>query len=128
MSNKAEKVKKFFNEHRGEIAVGSAVVGMFALGYLHSKTSVKVPEVAVKAPELTPFEECSKKVDKDIFTNLAPTIEDAVLSEGIDGFYIDRDYPVEFESGDTRLRRVSVSVKDIGMYFVDNSQDLQRLY
>ena len=116
MSNKAEKVKKFFNEHRGEIAVGSAVVGMFALGYLHSKTSVKVPEVAVKAPELTPFEECSKMVDEDIFTNLAPWIEDWILSDKlIDSMTIHKDFPIEFE-GSPRLRRVIVTVADLGQH------------
>ena len=114
MSKKAEKVKKFFNEHRGEIAVGSAVVGMFALGYLHSKTSVKVPEVAVKVPELTPFEQSSKMVDEDIFTNLAPWIEDWILSDKlIDSMTIHKDFPIEFE-GDTRIRRVIVTVADLG--------------
>lgn len=114
MSKKAEKVKKFFNEHRGEIAVGSAVVGMFALGYLHSKTSVKVPEVTVKAPELTPFEQSSKMVDEDIFTNLAPWIEDWILSDKlIDSMTIHKDFPIEFE-GDIRLRRVIVTVADLG--------------
>lgn len=114
MSKKAEKVKKFFNEHRGEIAVGSAVVGMFALGYLYSKTSVKVPEVAVKAPELTQFEQSSKMVDEDIFTNLAPWIEDWILSDKlIDSMTIHKDFPIEFE-GDTRIRRVIVTVADLG--------------
>lgn len=116
MSNKAEKVKKFFNEHRGEIAVGSAIVGMFALGYLHSKTSVKVPEVTVKAPELTPFEQSSKMVDEDIFTNLAPWIEDWILSDTlIDSMTIHKDFPIEFQ-GDTRLRRVIVTVADLGQW------------
>lgn len=121
MSNKAEKVKKFFNEHRGEIAVGSAVVGMFALGYLHSKTSVKVPEVVVKAHELTPFEECSKMVDEDIFTNLAPWIEDWILSDTlIDSMTIHKDFPIEFQ-GDTRLRRVIVTVADLGQHLEEEA-------
>lgn len=116
MNNKAEKVKKFFNEHRGEMIVGSVTVGMFVLGYLHSKSQTKLPAVTVEVPELTPFEKSSKMVDEAIFTNLSPWIEDWILSDKlINSMTIHKDFPIEFE-GDTRLRRVIVTVEDLGQY------------
>ncbi len=53
-------------------------------------------------------------VDEDIFTNLAPWIEDWILSDTlIDSMTIHKDFPIEFQ-GDTRLRRVIVTVADLG--------------
>lgn len=119
---KEGKVRKWIREHKKQLAIAGAVIGSFALGIAYERCTnkkLKAWHEAKKELEgykLSDPDECTKRIDEDIFVNLAPTIEDAVLSDGIDGFYIDRDYPVEFESGDTRLRRVSVSVKDMGMY------------
>lgn len=119
---KETKVEKWVREHKKELAIAGAIIGSFALGMLYEQcTNKKLKKLHEAEKELEGYklsdpDECTKRIDEDIFTNLAPTIEDAVLSGGIDEFYMDRDYPVEFESGDTRLRRVSVSVKDMGMY------------
>lgn len=116
------KVEKWVRKHKKQLAIAGAIIGSFALGMLYEQcTNKKLKKLHEAEKELEGYalsdsDECTKRIDEDIFTNLAPTIEDAVLSDGIDEFYMDRDYPVEFESGDTRLRRVSVSVKDMGMY------------
>ena len=94
--------------------VGSAIVGTFLLGYLHSKTSVKIPEVTVEVPELTPFEKSSKMVDEAVFTNLAPWMEDWVLSDKlIDSMTFHKDFKIEVGGG-PRLRRIIVTVADLG--------------
>lgn len=117
---KEGKVRKWIREHKKQLAIAGAVIGSFALGMLYEQyTNKKLKKLHEAEKELEGYalsdpNECTKRIDEDIFTSLAPTIEEAVLSDGIDEFYMDRDYPVEFESGDTRLRRVSVSVKDMG--------------
>lgn len=119
---KEGKVRKWIREHKKQLAIAGAVIGSFALGMLYEQcTNKKLKKLHEAEKELEGYklsdpDECTKRIDEDIFTNLAPTIEEAVLSDGIDEFYMDRDYPVEFESGDTRLRRVSVSVSDMGQY------------
>lgn len=122
MAKKESKAKKWIREHKKQLKIAGAVIGSFALGIAYEQCTNKKlkawheAEKELEGYKLSDPDECTKRIDEDIFTNLAPTIEDAVLSDGIDEFYMDRDYPVEFESGDTRLRRVSVSVKDMGMY------------
>jgi len=122
MAKKESKAKKWIREHKKQLVIAGAVISSFALGIAYERCTNKKlkawheAEKELEGYKLSDPDECTKRIDEDIFVNLAPTIEDAVLSDGIDEFYIDRDYPVEFESGDTRLRRVSVSVKDMGMY------------
>lgn len=119
---KEGKVRKWIREHKKQLAIAGAVIGSFALGIMYERCANKKLKAVHEAEKefegyaLSGSDECTKRIDEEIFTNLAPTIEDAVLSDGIDEFYMDQDYPVEFKSGDTRLRRVSVSVKDMGMY------------
>ena len=119
---KEGKVRKWIREHKKQLAIAGAIIGSFALGMLYEQCANKKlkklheAEKELEGYALSDPDECTKRIDEDIFTSLAPTIEEAVLSDGIDAFYMDRDYPVEFESGDTRLRRVSVSIKDMGMY------------
>ena len=38
----------------------------------------------------------NRKVDEDIFTDLAPEIEELVLAEGVDEGLVQRVYPVKF--------------------------------
>lgn len=110
---KEGKVRKWIREHKKQLAIA----GAFALAIVCERCINKhEAEKELESYTLSDPDECTKRIDEDIFTNLAPTIEEAVLSSGIDKFYMDRDYPVEFESGDTRLRRVSVSVSDMGQY------------
>ena len=122
MAKKESKAKKWIREHKKQLEIAGAVIGSFALGIAYERCTNKKlkawheAEKELEGYKLSDPDECTKRIDEDIFVNLAPTIEDAVLSDGIDEFYIDRDYPVEFESGDTRLRRVSVSVSDMGQY------------
>ncbi len=122
MAKKESKAKKWIREHKKQLAIAGAVIGSFALGIAYERCTNKKlkawheAEKELKGYKLSDPDECTKRIDEDIFVNLAPTIEEAVLSSGIDKFYMDRDYPVEFESGDTRLRRVSVSVSDMGQY------------
>ena len=119
---KEGKVRKWIREHKKQLKIAGAVIGSFALGIAYERCTNKKLKAwheakkELEGHKLSDPDECTKRIDEDIFVNLAPTIEDAVLSDGIDEFYIDRDYPVEFESGDTRLRRVSVSVSDMGQY------------
>lgn len=68
---------------------------------------------------VTPSINPNKKVDEDIFSDLAPEIEDLVLAEGVDEGVIERDFSVQFPkygNGDTTYivkKHVKVIVQDM---------------
>lgn len=113
MGNYAEKVKTFLVDHEGELMVGTAIVGTFVLGYLHSKTSVKTHEITVNnASVLTPLQEAHQIIDEDIFTDLAIQIENMVFEDGLNKGTVEKKYTIPYDSGSI-VRKVVVTVEDI---------------
>lgn len=55
------------------------------------------------------FERTVKEVDEDIFTNLAPAIEEAVLDKDIEKIWYDRSYDL----GDNLHKFVTVNIENI---------------
>lgn len=94
----AKKKGKDFCKKNWPYLLGTAAT--VAMGMVAWKV-VKIS--GVKSPEvndfLKPIEGGYKGnswIDEDIFTDLAPQIEDALLEEGLDELLIDRTYPVKF--------------------------------
>lgn len=115
---KKEDIKKFFKEHKTEIVIGAiAAVGVVcAVIAAHDDTAEHEP---VKIPDEMPYPK-HDYIDEDIFTDLAPQIEDLVLTEGLDEGYIEKTYHVEWpKRGDVNegiyeeVKKVTVHVVDI---------------
>ena len=124
---KKEDVKYFWEEHKEQIIMGALAVTGFALGWhfcknhykLH-KASAKVVETASKLSDELPLKGTHQFVDEDIFTNIAPQIEEAVLTEGLDEAFIEATYHVAWPKGGDfkngvyeELKKVTVKVMDI---------------
>ena len=97
---KKEEIKKWFSDHKKEIAIGTAGVVTFALGlYVGKKCFSKTLEKV----DVTPFVKTRRAIDRDIFTDLASEIEDLVLAEGVDEGLVEKVYTVAFpKGGDSR--------------------------
>lgn len=115
--------KETWAKHKEKIIVGGIMVGSFALGYaVNENGKPKLPSLPdhYDVPEL-PSVKSYRLIDEDIFTSLAPEIEDLVLEEGADEGLIDRTYEVEFplkgsySNGSYKvLKNVQVLVRDAG--------------
>lgn len=95
---KAERFKQFLRKHKWEIigtAVGT-VVGLKMLKRHSSKARKHEAEVIdifkTSGSRLEPW---SKKIDEDIFTDLAPELEQMVLNAGVDKAWIERCYDLD---------------------------------
>ena len=127
------KVKEWIKEHKGEIAMTGLTIGTAVICYTICKNTKKAmnPNLVKNAPNVyvdhtydgidKASKELVKAVDKDIFTILAPMIEDAVLTEGVDECVFDTTYTVPFpKNGDWKngtynvLKNVQVIIKDAG--------------
>ena len=124
-----EKIKQFVDEYKAEIIItGLAAVTGLAIGCTISNHRSKritskmnqlaVPEFIDNIPKGAVN---GKLIDEDIFTNIAPQIEDLVLKEGLDEGFIDVCYDVEYPKfGDikkgiyTVTKNVKVVITDIG--------------
>ena len=108
MAAAKNKTVKFYSDHEDQIKKGAIVVGCFALGYAVCKLAGK-PTLEkeldklewkdmddIKKKEYLPEENVIRKIDEDIFTELAPAIEDAILDDSSDEDLIERYYDVYF--------------------------------
>ena len=100
-----EKMRKFWEEHKAQIALGVAVGG-FLLGILYESLKDTDCDISLdrdsgeyEIPGEIPSSKNGREIDEDIFTNIAPQIEAALLEEGLDEAYIDVTYDVEFPMG-----------------------------
>ena len=116
---KENKVKKFWDKNKGKIfavtgwlvALGTVtVVVVNSIGSDDGDEDLKEEKVDIK---------WNTDIDEDIFTNLAPQIEDMVLEEGLDEGYIEETYSVDYpKNGDsdesyTVEKKVEVKVYDV---------------
>lgn len=116
LETKAEKAKKWVKDHKKELMLAGAIAGSFVLGVIFNECSNKKLKKEVEGYTLGDPDKRVKFIDTDIFTSLAPAIEEAVITDGIDRYSDERSYPVEFESGDVRIRKVAVTIEDMGQY------------
>lgn len=120
MEKKESKIKAFWNKHKDTIINIAVAVGSFAAGcavVAIAKSGNDIPISDEDMPEL-PSGGAAQRIDEDIFTKLAPEIEDFVLSEGVDEAYIERTYSVGFPKGGN---------PDNGYYNVDKKVEV-RMY
>lgn len=116
---KKEDIKKFVKDHKTEIIVGavSVAIAVGAVFALHNNKSSADLE-PLKIPDEMP-NPAHDHIDEDIFTDLAPQIEDAVLTEGLDEDYIEKTYYVEWPKGGGKegtyeeVKKVIVHIVDI---------------
>ena len=99
--SRKETVKNWYERNKNKIVIIGTFAGSTLLIFgscLLAKKSV-IRKMNIKMPEIdnAPFciKEAAKRIDKDIFTSLAPQIEDAVLDESIDKIIFDRVYELE---------------------------------
>lgn len=129
MEKKENKLKTFWQKHKGKIIGATAIVTAVSLVVVKivlttEETNSEIDEEGKKI--IDAFEEAhslysgNQAIDEDIFTNLAPNIEDAVLEEGLDEAYFEKNYSVEYpingnpdEGYYTVNKKVTVSVNDI---------------
>lgn len=104
MSKKLEWVK----EHKKEILVGAGtVIGtavLITIGVKCSKSSKG--KVINDMPKL---KEIGRIVDEDIFTELAPSIEETVLNKGLEKVVLERSYDL----GDNLSKYVTVTIENV---------------
>lgn len=115
--------KETWAKHKEKIIVGGIMAGSFALGYAvneNGKPKFQSLPDRYEVAEL-PSVRNYQLIDEDIFTSLAPEIEDLVLEKGADEGLIDRTYEVEFpkkgsySNGSYKvLKNVQVLVRDAG--------------
>lgn len=109
------KVKRFWKKNKYKIINTLVTIGTFALGYTACSyiEAISVPYrthepdddtfvddfmTALKESErhYSALRDDVRIVDEDIFTNVAPQIEDAVLTEGLDEAFIKANYVVRY--------------------------------
>lgn len=113
MKNVIEKTKKFVDDHKKAIVIGGVTVaGVATVVILKDKVTVK--EMYYRKffdnfkKSVAGMSEVHRKIDEQIFTDLAPEIEDMVLSEFVEDGYLDRTY----ELGNV-LKKVEVTIKKV---------------
>lgn len=128
------KIKNFWKKHKKEIIFTAITVGSFTAGCVitnalkgsktalddHDKEGKDILDTLNDAFNKYPSTRKTKLIDEDIFTSLAPEIEDLVLSEGCDEGYLERSYDVDYPKyGDPSegyysvTKQVLVKVTDI---------------
>jgi len=115
-------LKEFWDENKAEIVLGTAltVIAGAAFGVVLRDRKIHM-EAAKGQKILDAFESTHRFVDEDIFTDLAPQIEDLVLTEGVDEGLIEKVYKVSYPlAGDPKngfydvKKYVKVLVQDAG--------------
>ena len=112
IKEKLVAAKKYVNEHKVQFVVGGVtvigiVVGGRFLFKSVKKTNVKVDSNALKKVVDNGISEITRKIDEEIFTDLAPEIENYVLDNGIEHAVSERSYDI----GDNLFKIVTVTVK-----------------
>lgn len=127
---KENKFKRFWRRNGHKILNTLITVGSFALGYATCAYIESLGSDPKKGYGYSDddyedeYELYSGKqaryVDEDIFTRIAPKMEDLVLTEGLDEGYIEGTYNIDYpRNGDpdqgyyTVQKRVEVNVKDV---------------
>ena len=100
-----ETFKKWCKDHEVEIVLGTTLGTIVAAGIVIALKDRRIPvdtvieklddgsELITK--NLPEFYDTHKFVDQDIFTSVAPKLEDFVLNEGLDGGIIETIYEVK---------------------------------
>ena len=95
--------KEFCKEHKAEIIVGGIVIVGAVVGFKvwSKKLDIKGKKIAdaLKETATNLPHETYRFVDEDIFTNIAPAIEEAVLEEGLDEALFEKFYKVSYPLG-----------------------------
>ena len=107
-------VKDFVQEHKAFVATLGAgltlVIGgtVFLITGKKRKSSTKDIAVLLKDSSKA-MSKVEKHIDEDIFTSLAPAIEDAIKSKGVENVVLERDYNL----GGNLHKFVTVCVENI---------------
>lgn len=117
--NFKEAMKNFWDRHKVTIVSGLMFFGGLFIGYAVKRTNDGIEDGGYDLG-IVPSDPKAKEIDKDIYTRIAPFIEDTVLCEGLDEGYIDATYDVEYPKfGDERngtytaTKKVEVNIKDV---------------
>lgn len=99
MEHKTRKVnkKEFLKKHGitiGASIAASAVTGIIMYKIFGTNGTVDTDTVLLKRTVSIPTP-ISKKIDEDIFTAIAPAIEEAVLNSGVENFTLERNYDLD---------------------------------
>ena len=126
-----EELKVWAKEHKTELIAGAVVIAAFTAGckVCKNKMELKAHEaegqkilkaIEDSVPNL-PSGNNSQRIDEDIFTRLAPMLEDAILEEGLDEYHDEVIYDVKYpKCGDISngvynvMKHVTIDMKDIG--------------
>ena len=117
------KIKKFWKEHKEQIVMGGLAVSAFIFGYWYRSTHegcICSDEHEDSDYREIPSGRNAQLIDEDIFTRIAPWIENSVLEEGLDETWFEDTYEVEYPKyGDPNKgmykvkKKVEISVKDM---------------
>ena len=119
---KESKIKAFWNKHKDTIINIAIAVGSFAAGCAVVAIAKSGNDIPISDEDISelPSGKNAQRIDEDIFTRLAPEIEDFVLSDGVDEAYIEGTYTVEFpkhgnpdEGYYERNKKVEVRMYDV---------------
>lgn len=96
-------IKEFWNKYKVEIVVGGIVIVGAVVGFKvwQKKLDINGKKItdAIKEAATNLPHETHRIVDEDIFTDLAPAIEAAVLEEGLDEAMLQKVYKVAYPKG-----------------------------
>ena len=110
---KKEEIKEWVKEHKTILIETGLVVGGAVLTVLvtkkfscHHSNYTLVPK-----PELSDFEKNAKLIDEEVFTDLAPNIETAVLNKDLDKVVLERSY--QLDENELLSKFVTVTVENV---------------
>lgn len=113
--NVKEKLINFWNKNKTKIIAGAMFAGGLIIGYAIKKND-EVSTIDTDSDNNV----LRKFVDEDIFTRIAPFIEESVLDEGVDEDYLEMTYEVDHPKfGDPKngyyieKKKVEVKVSDV---------------
>lgn len=122
-----ENIKKFWEENKKELVLsaigfgaglGTAILTVILLNKITKRNRTSTNSSVENLPEWAAL---NKKIDEDIFTDLAPAILESVLEDGVDEELFDVTYTVAFPKGGdpnfgqgfyTGLKNVQILVRE----------------
>ena len=109
---KKEEIKEWVKEHKTILIGAGLVAGGAVLTVLvtkkfscHHSNYTLIPK-----PELSGFEKNAKLIDEEVFTDLAPHIEDA-LNKDLDKVVLERSY--QLDENELLSKFVTVTVENV---------------